>query len=91
MEGFGHNRPSIGYLAPLTAHQLGGGNAGLRNRANRVALRMLELIRAFGAGFSINDVGLVLERNRRRGAFKFASAANGALGSDDLIGHGSDP
>jgi hypothetical protein len=52
---------------------------------------MLELIRTFRARFGINDVGLVLERNRRRGAFEFTCAANGALRSDDLISHSSDP
>jgi hypothetical protein len=82
-------RQSILPLLRFTS--LGSRNAGLRNRANRIALRMLELIRAFRAGLGIDDVGLVLERNRRRGAFEFTSAANGALRSDDFVGHGSAP
>ncbi len=71
--------------------RLGSRNTGLRDRANRIALRMLELICAFRACFSINDVGFVLERNRRSGALEFTSAANGALRSDNFVGHGSAP
>jgi len=63
------------------------GDAGLRNRADAVALRMIELTLAFGALLGVNDIGLVLERDRGIRAFEFASTADGALGSDDLVGH----
>jgi hypothetical protein len=52
---------------------------------------MLELICAFRARFGVDDVCLVLERNRRRGALEFTSAANGALRSDNFVGHSSAP
>lgn len=52
---------------------------------------MLKLIRAFRAGLGINDVGLVLKRNRGGRAFEFTSAANGALRSDNFVGHSSAP
>lgn len=48
---------------------------------------MIELTFAFGALLGVDHIGLVLERDRRVGAFEFASTADGALGSDDLVGH----
>ncbi len=68
-----------------------GRDAGLRNGANGVALRMIEIVLAFRALLGVDNVGLVFERDRSIRAFEFASAANGALRSDDLISHGSAP
>jgi hypothetical protein len=46
---------------------------------------------AFGADLGVDDVGVVLELDGAGRALEFASAASGALGSDDLVGHWFSP
>jgi hypothetical protein len=48
---------------------------------------MIEIVLALCAFLGVNDVSLVLERDRSIGALEFTSAAHCALGGDDLIGH----
>jgi len=48
---------------------------------------MIEIILALCAFLWVNDVGLVLERDRSIGALEFTGTAHSALGGDDLVGH----
>ena len=64
-----------------------GRHARVGHGTHRVALRRLEAALAFRALLWIDHKCIALHRNCCIGTFKFANAAAGALGSDDLIGH----
>src|SRR4051794_1879105 len=66
----------------------GSGRDAAIGRADRSALRGVELAFAFGAQRGVDDIGALLEADRFVRAFRFAGAANSAVVLDDLESHG---
>jgi hypothetical protein len=62
-------------------------NAGQVNRANRYALRLIEMPEAFSTFFRVDNEYAVLFTDSHVGALGFTRGTAGALGSNDFVGH----
>jgi hypothetical protein len=82
-----HARVGSGAWRIEASISAGSGRDAAIGRADRGALRGVELALAFGALGGIDDVGAFLEADSDIRAFSFAGATNGAVVRFDLKGH----